>query len=72
MPSCVALWASEGPFHERGDACTARAAAVAAAGGRDAVKLIWVGPENLPSEEEFADPQRWLQRVSPQSFAASA
>jgi len=47
-------------------------AGVAAAGGRDAVKLIWAGPENLPSEEEFADPQRWLQRVSAHSFAASA
>jgi coenzyme F420 biosynthesis associated uncharacterized protein len=48
-------------------------AGVAAAGGRDAVRLIWVGPENLPSEEEFADPQRWLQRVSPpDTFAANA
>ena len=47
-------------------------AGVAAAGGRDAVKLIWVGPENLPSEEEFADPQRWLRRVSPQTFTANA
>ena len=47
-------------------------AGVAAAGGREAVKLIWSGPEALPSEEEFADPQLWLRRVSPQSFSATA
>jgi coenzyme F420 biosynthesis associated uncharacterized protein len=47
-------------------------AGVAAAGGKEAVKLIWAGPENLPSEEEFSDPQRWLERVSRQSFGASA
>ncbi len=47
-------------------------AGVAAAGGREAVKLIWSGPEALPSEEEFNDPQRWLRRVSPQSFATHA
>ena len=46
-------------------------AGVAAAGGREAVKLIWSGPEALPTEEEFADPQRWLRRVSPQPFGAA-
>lgn len=46
-------------------------AGVARAGGRDAVKLIWAGPENLPSEDEFANPQEWLRRVSPQTFAVN-
>ena len=47
-------------------------AGVAAAGGRDAVKLIWSGPDALPSEAEMADPQAWLRRVSPQTMAMSA
>jgi coenzyme F420 biosynthesis associated uncharacterized protein len=47
-------------------------AGVAAAGGREAVKLIWSGPDALPSEAEMADPQAWLRRVSPQTMAMSA
>lgn len=47
-------------------------AGVAAAGGRDAVKEIWRGPQNLPSDAELADPQAWLRRVVPQMVTASA
>jgi coenzyme F420 biosynthesis associated uncharacterized protein len=47
-------------------------AGVVAAGGRDAVKLIWSGPDALPSEAEMADPQEWLRRVAPQTMAMSA
>ncbi|MEO6349030.1 MAG: zinc-dependent metalloprotease [Candidatus Limnocylindrales bacterium] len=47
-------------------------AGVAAAGGRDAVKLIWAGPESLPTEAEFADPQGWLARVAPHRIEATA
>ena len=47
-------------------------AGVAAAGGRDAVKLIWAGPESLPTEAEFLDPRAWLGRVAPQRLAAPA
>ena len=47
-------------------------AGVAAAGGRDAVKLIWAGPDSLPTEAEFHDPQAWLRRVAPQRLAALA
>jgi len=45
---------------------------VAAAGGRAAIKLLWSGPEALPSEAELADPQAWLRRVSPFAITASA
>ena len=47
-------------------------AGVAAGGGRDAVKLIWAGPQNLPSEAELADPLAWLRRVQPLAMAAPA
>jgi coenzyme F420 biosynthesis associated uncharacterized protein len=47
-------------------------AGVAAAGGRDAVKLIWAGPQNLPTDEEMADPQAWLRRVQPLALSAPA
>jgi coenzyme F420 biosynthesis associated uncharacterized protein len=47
-------------------------AGVAAAGGRDAVKLIWAGPESLPTEMELADPAAWLARVAPHRIAATA
>jgi coenzyme F420 biosynthesis associated uncharacterized protein len=47
-------------------------AGVAAAGGRDAVRLLWTGPEALPSEAELADPQIWLRRVAPQFTAVTA
>jgi putative hydrolase len=47
-------------------------AGVAAAGGRDAVKLIWARPESLPTETEFNDPRAWLGRVAPNLLAASA
>ncbi|MEX2548528.1 MAG: zinc-dependent metalloprotease [Chloroflexota bacterium] len=47
-------------------------AGVSAAGGREAVKLLWTGPSALPSEEELADPGLWLRRVAPQTVAATA
>ena len=47
-------------------------AGVAAAGGRDAVKLLWTGPAALPSEEELADAQVWLRRVAPHVVSATA
>jgi coenzyme F420 biosynthesis associated uncharacterized protein len=47
-------------------------AGVAAAGGKDAVKLIWRGPENLPNEAEMSDPQAWLARVAPSTMTTSA
>ena len=47
-------------------------AGVAAAGGREQVKLIWSGPDALPTEAELGDPRAWLRRVSPLSMAASA
>ena len=47
-------------------------AGVATAGGKDAVKLIWAGPQNLPSEAELANPQAWLDRVRPLYIAAGS
>jgi len=38
---------------------------VAAVGGKDAIDALWAGPENLPTEEELADPQLWVRRVLP-------
>jgi coenzyme F420 biosynthesis associated uncharacterized protein len=45
---------------------------VAAAGGREAVRLLWVGPSNLPSQRELAQPTEWLARVAPPSTVTSA
>jgi len=43
---------------------------VAAAGGKSAIDALWAGPENLPTDEEFADPQVWVRRVlAPKSNA---
>ncbi len=36
---------------------------VAARVGLDAVNVVWHRPENLPSPQELADPDRWLARV---------
>jgi coenzyme F420 biosynthesis associated uncharacterized protein len=47
-------------------------AGVAAAGGKEAVKLIWRDAGSLPSEAEMADPQAWLHRVAPQTMATPA
>ncbi|CAN5661809.1 zinc-dependent metalloprotease [soil metagenome] len=43
-------------------------AGVAAAGGREAVALLWQGPSALPTEKEMAEPQRWVARVAPHSL----
>jgi len=37
--------------------------AVAKAGGREALALLWHGPENLPREDEIDAPERWVARV---------
>jgi coenzyme F420 biosynthesis associated uncharacterized protein len=43
---------------------------VAAAGGKAAIDALWAGPENLPSEQELADPRAWVRRViAPKSNA---
>jgi coenzyme F420 biosynthesis associated uncharacterized protein len=42
-------------------------AAVARARGPEALHRLWLGPENLPSPEEIANPSRWLARVLPAS-----
>jgi coenzyme F420 biosynthesis associated uncharacterized protein len=47
-------------------------AGVAEAGGRAAVNALWQGPWALPSEEEMAEPRRWVQRVAPDSLVPSA
>jgi len=47
-------------------------AGVAAAGGKEAVKLLWTGPSALPTEEELADPLVWLRRVAPHMVTATA
>jgi uncharacterized protein (DUF2342 family) len=47
-------------------------AGVAALGGPAAVRLLWQGPESLPSADEMAQPRRWVQRMAPQLLAASA
>ncbi len=39
--------------------------AIAEARGRAALARIWDGPESLPSPEEIADPDLWIQRVLP-------
>ena len=47
-------------------------AGVAAAGGREAVAALWQGPWSLPSEDEMAEPRRWVERVAPHTLAARA
>jgi coenzyme F420 biosynthesis associated uncharacterized protein len=42
-------------------------AAIARARGPEALHKLWLGPENLPSPEEIANPSRWLARVPPAS-----
>ncbi|MDQ3938103.1 MAG: zinc-dependent metalloprotease, partial [Chloroflexota bacterium] len=46
-------------------------AGVAAAGGREAIRLLWAGPWALPSEQELAAPQAWVRRVAPQTLSAA-
>ena len=36
------------------------------------LKLLWVGPENLPSIEEIRKPSLWLDRVKPAMPEAAA
>jgi coenzyme F420 biosynthesis associated uncharacterized protein len=43
-------------------------AGFAAAGGPEAVALLWQGPSALPTEEEMAEPRRWVARVAPHSL----
>lgn len=38
-------------------------AAIAKAGGSEALHALWRGPENLPSPEEIDQPSHWLARV---------
>ena len=40
-------------------------AAVAEARGSEALRALWLGPENLPSPEEIDLPSSWLARVLP-------
>ena len=40
-------------------------ASIARAGGTEALRTLWVGPETLPSPEEIDMPARWLDRVMP-------
>jgi len=37
--------------------------AVANAGGREALARLWLGPENLPRDDEIDAPERWVARV---------
>ena len=37
--------------------------AIAEARGRPALARIWDGPDSLPSAEEIAQPERWIERV---------
>jgi coenzyme F420 biosynthesis associated uncharacterized protein len=47
-------------------------AAVASAGGRDALGTLWVGPEALPSPEEIERPNLWLARMMPPQRSGDA
>jgi uncharacterized protein (DUF2342 family) len=40
-------------------------AAAAAGGGPEALKVLWQGPETLPSPGEIDRPSLWLARVMP-------
>jgi coenzyme F420 biosynthesis associated uncharacterized protein len=40
-------------------------AAIARAGGAQALRTLWLGPETLPSPDEIDSPARWLDRVMP-------
>jgi len=31
--------------------------------GRDELNAVWAGPENLPTIEEIAEPERWVRRI---------
>jgi coenzyme F420 biosynthesis associated uncharacterized protein len=42
-------------------------AAVAGARGAEGLRALWRGPETLPSPEEIARPERWIERVLPES-----
>ncbi len=33
------------------------------AGGEDAIRHLWDGPEALPTDQEFRDPAAWVQRI---------
>jgi coenzyme F420 biosynthesis associated uncharacterized protein len=43
-------------------------AGVAAAGGRQAVRLLWQGPWALPTERELSHPAEWVSRVAPNTI----
>jgi len=45
---------------------------VAAAGGREAVAMLWQGPSALPNEREMAEPVAWVRRVAPHTLPATA
>jgi coenzyme F420 biosynthesis associated uncharacterized protein len=47
-------------------------AAVAAAGGQEAIDALWLGPSSLPSDAELANPGTWVGRVVPGALARSA
>jgi coenzyme F420 biosynthesis associated uncharacterized protein len=44
---------------------------VAAAGGREAVGMLFAGPHALPTEAEMNDPAAWVRRMVPQAEGAS-
>lgn len=44
---------------------------VAAAGGREAIALLWAGPWALPTKQEMADPVAWVRRVAPHTLTAA-
>jgi coenzyme F420 biosynthesis associated uncharacterized protein len=44
---------------------------VAAAGGKPALRLLWSGPQALPTEAELDEPQAWVGRVAPHMLVAA-
>jgi coenzyme F420 biosynthesis associated uncharacterized protein len=42
-----------------------------AAGGQDALRLLWAGPESLPNPAELEHPDHWVNRVTTSSPAAA-